>query len=292
MSAVRQRLCTHYKTASYTSRCPWLRIVAALLASLFVMGEACDSDHFMNSTSTSGPCIECTQCDRLQLVEVEPCNATSDAVCGPCSNPNEYYAIALGRCTLDCDRVCSHGCPKDREGVCDCSYDRCLTGTLCEIRLPDCPTPDNPVTTPPRNVTVPTTRPPTDPVVLPHWGIALVSIGVIMGIVLFSALFVLLGLFTSRHRGHHDDFTSSSSNMKCSSLADRLSYSNGGTSSSLISLYTQSNSPAFQNYQLSLKHGSSHSFGGSWNNIKCSPKTQRSSPIAMSKPRDGFLTPV
>lgn len=291
MSAVRQRLCTHTKTASYTSSCPWWRIVAALLTGMFVLGDACQvGKQFLNSTS--GSCQECTDCEQLELIPVEPCNATSDSVCEPCPNPNEYYAVAFKRCTLDCARVCPNGrCVPGNEGQCECSS-RCLGGVLCEIRMPECDSPTIP-TTQPRNVTSPTTRAPTQQVVLPHWGIALVSIGVILGIVLFSALFVLLGLFTSRHRGHHDDFSSSSSsNMKCGSLAERLSYSNGATSSSLISLYTQSNSPSFQNYQLSLKQGSSPSNFDSWNNIKCSPKTQRSSSATMSKSRDGFLTPV
>ena len=279
-----QRILRHCSNGMYTAVRSASRVSRRRM---FLLGDACEERQFLNSTS--GACQQCTRCGQLGLQPVQACNATNDAVCERCPNPNEYYAIALMGCTLDC-ALCPRGCPKGKEGECDCSFDKCLTGIMCDVNT--C-TPDPPTTETPSITSPTTTSPPTQPVVLPHWGIALVSIGVILGIVLFSALFVLLGLFTSRRRGQHDDFNSnSSSNMKCGSLADRLSYSNGGTSSSLISLYTQSNSPAFQNYQLSLKQGSSHSNFGSWNNIKCSPKTQRSSSVTMTKPRDGFLTPV
>lgn len=300
----RHRVCTTpNKTASLTSACSWWQAAALLAGLFFVMGEACQQGHFMNTTS--GDCQKCTNCGAERLQPISDCNDTADAVCAPCPDPMEYYASALERCTFDC-LLCPHnkGCLKGREGQCDCSFDPtgCTFGVLCDQRQPECNTETSPTTA--TTVSSGTTHEPSNQLAIPHWGIALVSIGVIVGIVLFSALFVLLGLATSRRRGRHDDYNSSSSSsntsMKSISLMDRFSYSpGGGTSSSLMSLYTQTNSPTFQNYQLSLsalKHGSHSNLGSSSSSfVKGSPKTQRTGSIPLTithKSRDGYLTPV
>ena len=284
-------------TTSATSSCPWRNVLVLLLLPCLLtlhLCDACAQGQFMNVSA--GTCQQCTDCGQLRLRPVRPCNGTDDSLCERCTDPNEYYNKALQRCTLDCT-LCPHGgrCAEGMEDQCDCSFARCVEGRMCDQRSRD---PRCVVTTPPTTSTTgPAITPQDDsPVFLPHWGIALVSVGVIVGIILFSALFVLLGLATSHRKSRHEDF--SSSNTTSSSVADKLSYSTGRHSTSLVSLYTQSNSPAFQNYLLSLnalKTTSHGNLGSSWNNLKNSPKTERSSSVPVTivnKSRDGFWTPV
>ena len=282
-----------------TSSCPRRNVaLLLLLQSLLTLHlcVACEEGEFLNATS--GSCQQCTDCGRMRLRPVRGCNSTSDSVCEPCQNPNEYYAEALQSCTLDCT-LCPRlrRCAMGMDGQCDCSFDRCAVGVMCTERAQRCVVTTS-ATTPPTTDTA--VSPQSDsPVFLPHWGIALVSVGVIVGIILFSALFVLLGLATTHRKGRHEDFSSNTttSSVKSSGVADKLSYT-GRHSTSLMSLYTQSNSPAFQNYQLSLsapKNSSHVGLASSWNNLRTSPKTERASSFPVStvhKSRDGFWTPV
>ena len=187
--------------------------------------------------------------------------------------PPGYKTGAVGGCIVDCLKCESGEC--DSINQCHCN-DPCMTGVFCEDREPRC------------GITTPTTEPPTtNPESTQSSEIssfspitsALVAVGAVMGIVIFSVLFVLLGVATSCRRGGMPSGAESSNGSTDTHLAK--------TSSSLTSLYANQSPSSLTDYRTSIDFSNS-----SLNNsLAHSPRLGR--PLsAASRNRDRVWTPV
>ena len=227
-------------------------------------------------------CQNCTNCINIKQKTISQCTATTDAVCEPCQQ-HHFFSEYHKRCTLNCNS-CPNGC---ENGIEKCKCSSCQTGLLCQDILPSCLTSG---TTPP---TIGTTRTiPTDSDSFSSVSSALIAVGAVLGIIIFSACFVVLGVATScRKSSVQTDTTSDSSNNS----ADM----NGRTSASLASLYANGQSPIAYGYRTSLDilKYSNGSLNGSWDTLKGSPKSGRShsaplSSVRHNRYRDDVWTPV
>ena len=134
-------------------------------------------------------CRNCTVC-KADEQRVAECSASEDAQCRPRCQPHQFYVEEEDRCQMRC-ALCEHGCVTSGAARCRCQPSDCYTDTdiLCEINL--C------------TVTEETTQGATGSVDgdsndLPTWGIGLISIGVVIGIVAFSAGSMILSFCTRR----------------------------------------------------------------------------------------------
>ena len=241
---------------------------------------SCSANQYFDSVTKS--CLNCTSCTDIKQKTISQCTATSDAVCEPCQQYH-YFSKYHNRCSLSCN-FCPNGCESGTER-CKCST--CQTGLLCQDILPSCLTSG---TTPP---TIGTTRTiSTDSESFSSVSSALIAVGAVLGIIIFSACFVVLGVATSCRRSNvQTDTTSDSSNNS----ADI----NGRTSASLASLYANGQSPMPYGYRTSLDilKYSNGSLNGSWDTLKGSPKSGRSHSVPLSsvrhnRYRDDVWTPV
>lgn len=237
-----------------------------------------ESEYYNTETRS---CTRCTDClnDKPQYETIKYCTNTSDAVCRPCQ-PSYYFVGTLGRCTLNCSACPGGSCTS--LDMCLCPS--CYLGPLCQLRdtiSPGC-RPKSPTTLPPNTARTPAT----DNQSFSTVNSALIAIGAVMCIVIFSACFVLLGVATTCRK-------SDENSSEVSSSSDRIAGTNhitiaGGrsrnaaVSPSLASLYMNNRySPSpLQEYRTSLDllkfSNSSLGSSGSWSMIKGSPKASRS----------------
>uniref|UniRef100_A0A1X7U771 TNFR-Cys domain-containing protein n=1 Tax=Amphimedon queenslandica TaxID=400682 RepID=A0A1X7U771_AMPQE len=244
---------------------------------------SCPEGHYFNYTIRS--CTRCTDCfiDRPRYQTIKQCTATSDAVCQPCQT-GYYYVLSYQRCQLNCLACPTGKCETESSEQCQCP--QCLVGPLCTVQdtiTPACQ-PDTPTTAPPNTVLTPAY----DDQSFSTVSSALIAVGAVMCIVIFSACFVFLGVATSCRKSDSNSETSSSSDGL--SASNRIAIvgrsRNAVVSPSLASLYANNrHSPSpLQEYRTSvdlLKFSNSSlyttgSSNGSWSTIKGSPKASRS----------------
>ena len=240
-----------------------------------VCHELCPDNQYYDTDSMS--CTKCTECSPVSSLK-SVCSASSDT---QCCHPKKFYNRAVGECTPDCDLCPLNTC----ESVDQCSCPTCFTGPLCDVRLPRCQTTD-PV---PKPSDLPPRPTESDDVSITPVTSALIALGAVIGIILFSALFVLLGVASSCHRGAATQTDSSSNNSIERFLEDSKA------SASLINMYKQ-NPTVYNEYRASidmlrLSPGSAHSLSSSAssnNTSRDSPKSTR----LHSKHRDKNWAPV
>ena len=135
----------------------------------------------------AGECKNCSICNETQR-EVEECTSGTDALC--IERCQSYQTYKNGLCGFKCE-LCIFGCVTLGTPRCRCSPQECYSETdlLCRNNL--CTDP----TTRPTEVAR-TLRPQSNE--LPTWGIGLISIGVVVGIVAFSAGSMILSFCTKK----------------------------------------------------------------------------------------------
>ena len=246
-----------------------------------VCGIICPDNQYLDVES--GECITCRTCTTDSAIK-KRCTRTSDT---ECCEPKYFYNTAAYECTPDCDQ-CPLGCKNHRQ--CRCSDD-CHTGPLCDILVPNCAVTESPTDPPITEGRTPGSSAGTmNPI-----SSALIAVGAVIGIIIFSALFVLLGVFTSCNRGG----TSSQNDSSSNNSTDHFLY-NGKVSASLASLYGNGQSPLpYQEYRTSLDilrlSGSGGSLSDSFRSPIGSPKPKRPSSTPLTnvcKHRDNNWTPV
>ncbi len=209
--------------------------------------------------AASGCCQNCSVCPAGTITEVA-CNTSHNTNCveRPCSDPNTVYRENDGKCVINCTR-CSYQC-NIGENRCDCNPNICYEDTkFCQgLCLPK--TPDIDSNTPP-------SISPGNPTSLPTWGIGVIAVVAVLGIVAFSAVFLFLGVCTSKRKTEVDSEASdSSSNVLVTgstvSGGTNLTYLTGFPNHSLIDLLRLNNNPLHD----------------SLNSVRSSPRGARSSP--------------
>ena len=245
----------------------------------------CPDGHFYNTTSDE--CDPCSsECPVFGQRPISQCNRTHDLYCEPCKSSHLIYNAHAKDCTLNCSLCPKKKCAKDDFSRCECGP--CRIGLLCEIVDPDC---ESGEVEPSPSATSETRAPVGGSESLSSLTSALIGIGVVLGIVVFSVVFVIIGLSTScRSKDSHNSSSSGDSEKS----VDKLSMS-GTTSASLVSLYTNNNgSPTFLDYRASLEILKQSGGHGS----RSSPKLSSGSvPIAYysaykNRYKDSLLTPV
>lgn len=229
----------------------------------------------------TGCCERCSTCDHgsTDMFLESRCNVSHDAVCA-CRTPL-YFEPAFDRCVIHCPS-CETGRCIPNTDQCECPvpancYQKhdlyCRNGPiLCE---------QEPVTVQPtRNLELNSPRETS----LPPWGIGLIAIGVVIGIIVFASCFLCLGIFTITK---NQDPESQSSDSSESGLVVRGSISSVGTETSYLSPgypYLSSHSMLEllknSNPQM-LSHtgsGSSIGVGGGVSSVTSSPISIRGSP--------------
>lgn len=245
----------------------------------------CPDGQFYNTTS--GECDPCSsECPVFGQRPVGQCNRTHDLYCEPCRNSDLIYNPHVKDCTIECGKCPKGTCAKDDYSRCEC--EPCKIGLYCRDVDPSCNIEE---VEPSPSVTSETRAPVGESESLGSLTSALIGIGVVLGIVVFSVVFVIIGLSTScRSKESHN--TSSSSDSEKS--VDKLSMS-GTTSASLVSLYTNNGSPTFLDYRTSLEILKQSSGRGA----RSSPKSSFSASVPVAyysayknRYKDSLLTPV
>lgn len=240
-----------------------------------VCHERCPEGSFLDGGSNS-----CRNCSTCNLGVETRCTATNDTVCNECPEGFRYSNL-LKACIVNCTQCPSRQCSSVYRCLCE---DPCSIGDRCQLTStdPPCAPLTEPTGTP--EPTVPSQSSETSsfsPITS-----ALVALGAVLGIVIFSVLFVLLGVANSCRRGV----------ASSSSSSDNTESSNGSTethlaktSSSLTSLYAFHQSPSsLTDYRTSLDFSS---VAGLYGHASSSPRLGR--PLsASSRNRDRVWTPV
>ena len=244
----------------------------------------CPDGQFYNTTSSE--CDLCSvECPVFGQRPVRQCNRTHDMYCEPCRNSDLIYNPHVKDCTLMCG-LCPKGtCAKDDYSRCECGP--CRIGVYCQDVDPNCGVGD---VVPTPSATIETRATVGGSESLGSLTSALIGIGVVLGIVVFSVVFVIIGLSTSCRPKGSPNASSSGDSEKS---VDKLSMS-GTTSASLVSLYTNNGSPTFLDYRASLEILKQSRDGS-----RSSPKSSYSGsvPIAYysaykNRYKDSLLTPV
>ena len=212
-------------------------------------------------------CQACKQCvPRIERVD-QLCSRTQDTTCiQTCSHEFLRFDRNEERCILECSR-----CPTTKQ--CEPgNSQKCLCS--CENSAPDdlycggCMTSEIPIST---------TSPPIQQTFgpdnsLPNYGIGLIAIGVVVGIVAFSACFLLMGVCSSNRRGTADVGSEGSNNSDSMLVSSR-------TSVITHSSYVSSTSPFLSNHsKLDLLRHSPNGMTSSWSSIRGSPRSLRAMP--------------
>lgn len=138
--------------------------------------------------TTAAVCRNCTVCASDET-KITACTTEQDTHCLPkCLGKQYVYVADLDRCIFNCE-LCPHGCTTSDK--CRCQPSQCYLehDLLCENN--QCSTSE----TPPSEVTGTVDDRSND---LPTWGIGLISIGVVIGIVAFSAGSMILSFCTRK----------------------------------------------------------------------------------------------
>lgn len=220
-------------------------LTTSCLLALFVVPSRAQSLNCGHTLSDCNPgetylntatecCQRCTACtDHVKMFTLSQCNVTHDAVCD-CQLPT-YLDTTDHICALDCDFCPSLSGPGS-----------CIPGrTECQCLNQDCHLPgdtycDHPINPPCRStVPQPTSELPERPPVnqldnsLPAWGIGLIAVGIVIGIIIFASCFLFMGIFTMHRNSDPESHGGSESSEN--GLVPRDSFSSMGTKSSYVS---------------------------------------------------------
>ena len=236
-----------------------------------------DGSEFYNTTVHR--CQACKQClPRIERV-AQQCNRTKDTVCiQTCSHEFLTFDPNEGRCILECSKCPGTGeCEPGDSQKCSCS---------CERSSPDDLYCDSCITAePPTSATMP-------PVLLtlgpgnslPNYGTGLIAIGVVVGIVAFSACFLLMGVCSSNRRGTADVGSEGSNNSDIMLVSSRTSVITHPS-------YISSTSPFLGNHsKLDLLRHSPTGMTNSLSSIRGSPRSVRAIPLPSRS--ESTATPV
>ena len=254
--------------------------------------ENCTSGQTFNPET--GCCHSCRSCSGREMLVLSICNATHDTVCG-CETPF-FLDTTDNQCHLNCN-LCPRSCSTIR-GVtrCNCNRPSChpADDLYCrhEILYP-CRETVAPPTEP--------TRPPPEmpgidgPNSLPPWGIGLIAVAIVIGIILFASCFLCMGIF-SKHKSREPESHQGSETSE-NGLVPRDSFASVGTTSTYASsnMYPYLSSHSMlellknSNSQLVLGGGGSGGEGslhGSPISSRASPKPVRTVMLAKSADSD------
>ena len=224
-------------------------------------------------------CQVCMQCTPVTHEVYQLCSGTQDTTCIP-TCPNEFLTYDMNEemCILDCHRCPITGrCQVGDSRRCLCACERSEPGDLYCMKSCVTAMPTSADTLPPQQNAGHNT--------LPSWGIGLIAIGVVIGIVAFSACFLLMGFCTSLSKRGNADVGSEGSNNSDSVLVS------GKSSLITTSPYIQSTSPFLSNHStLDLLRYSPNGLHSSLNSVKGSPRSVRAMP-ALSR-TENTATPV
>ena len=201
------------------------------------------------------------------MVVKSECNGMHDTQCvSSCVNPHQRFRENFG-CVVDCT-LCEYGCLPE-ENRCECDPNKCYQAEFCQFER-NC---DSEPTQPSR----PSVSVPGNPSTLPSWGIGLIAVGAVIGIVAFSAAFLFMGVCTTKRRREVDSEGSDNSGSVLVSngrISDgtHSTFVPGYPNQSLIDLLRQANSPI-------------HS---SLNSVKSSPKSMRASPLQVRTETESY----
>ena len=250
------------RTTNSLNVCLWITVLVSLLvACVLSQGTSmCETEqYFDNSTRT---CKNCTVC-MFGEEEKAFCVDFFDRQCRSLCNPGFAYNKVEG-CVLDCEQ-CEHGCISG-EARCQCRPMNCFATSdrFCGRNLCNEPTATG------ETVTQPTGS---SENALPAWGVGLISIGVVVGIVAFSGCFILLGVCTRKREP--PDMGSEDSGNSQNALVTRGTYSK--TAANIAN-----SSYLFDKSALDLFRESPY-IGGrgphpSVSNVKASPRSLRGTP--------------
>ena len=142
---------------------------------------------YNRATSTCQNCTVCAQDEQA----ISKCTVSADTQCQPRCQEHQYYAADLDECIFNC-KLCKHDCITSSGSTrCRCQPSRCydFNDLLCKNYLCE------QESTTPLEATGTVDDKSND---LPAWGIGLISIGVVIGIVAFSAGTMILGFCTRK----------------------------------------------------------------------------------------------
>jgi len=195
--------------------------------------NACESGTFLNGSNC---CQQCSPCPNNMVVD-NACNSTHDTTCERkvCPNPATFFSPNDNNCVINC-RLCPSGCEGN---LCICEANKCYSNDFCVTVIP-CPT---------QGVeTVGPDPQPGNPSSLPSWGIGVIAVGVVLGIVAFSGGFLFMGVCTRKRRTEIDSESSEHSNSglisrETDSVGTHSSYIIGYPNRSLFDVLRHTNSP-------------------------------------------------
>lgn len=216
------------RTMNTVNVCVWINILLLCLLATSALAqddqEACPDTQYYNGTT----CLDCTVCAPDEK-EREFCTANEDRVCEPRCSPEFSFNVNEG-CVLNCLACESGGCvPGEPRPRCLCIPQQCFNDDdrLCERNTCPATTEPGTATAPPRGSSQNS---------LPAWGVGLVSIGVVVGIVAFSGCFILLGVCTRKKEpadvGSEESGSSQSGLIGMGRVSSRPSSAPPGVSSS------------------------------------------------------------
>lgn len=230
--------------------------------------------------ATTGCCRRCSSCqDHERMFVVSECNVTHDAVCD-CRSPT-YLDPTSHICALDCELCPSTGSCLPGRTECQCLNQAChLPGDIyCDnpVNPPCRPTVAQLTTTPPER---PGGKSGFDQNSFPAWGIGLIAVGIVIGIIIFASCFLCMGIFTM-HR-NSDPESQRGSESSENGLFPRDSFSSVGTKSSYVSS-SSSMYPYLSNHSMLelLKNSNPHMLHSSkdkLSSVHSSPVSARASP--------------
>lgn len=188
---------------------------------------------FNPSTNCCDQCSSCQGHEKMRMIS--QCNVTHDAVCD-CLFPT-YLDDTSGMpvCALECDNCPSGDCLPSTGGRPAC---RCLNQ---DCHLPGdiyCERPNKPHCSP--SVIEPSSEAPgrqsnggLDQDSVPPWGIGLIAVGIVIGIIIFASCFLFLGIITMHKNSDPESQRGSESSEN--GLVPRDSFSSMGTKTSYVS---------------------------------------------------------
>lgn len=223
----------------------------------------------------SGCCVSCSPCNGDKMLVGRQCNVTHDAVCA-CARPT-YFESKTGTCDVECRYCPTRECVRDGtlgESRCLCKKPECHSKRDIYCENERCHQTTTTVST---TFTRRSNNP--GPNILPGWGIGLIAVGIVVGIVLFASCFLCVGFITAR-RGSDPELRGSDASEN--HLFPQEAFSSSGTKTSFVS-NSSSVYPYLSNHSmLQLLRNSNpqlvHSSRDRLSSLQNSPVSVRSSP--------------
>lgn len=238
-----------------TADCSGLALLKSLFLALSLLAQLsrcqmltnCSDNQFWDGTR----CANCSTCSGEREFVEEDCTPSADTRCNRCP-VNFKFSSNFRVCLLQCET-----CPLQK-----CSTEF-RSESQCECRLPmNCYSPGDVFCESPKDECVPTQPPPPPSPQppptqagddsLPPWGIGVIAVGAVVGIIAFSSLFLLIGLVGTKKHSTPDVPRSDESGHSELGL---VSAHSGGTQSSYLS------SPLLSKHSLDILRHSSPRIG-------------------------------